>query len=68
MKLFWINLKHYSETCSNNHLSKTTTHLKRPMLSAESAQANSCTIVIVYDYHLSNATSDYFFITQMKKT
>ena len=28
-----INLKHYSQTCSNNHHCKTTTCLKRPMLS-----------------------------------
>ena len=32
-KLFWINLKHYSQSCSNDHLCKTTTHLRRPMLS-----------------------------------
>ena len=32
-----VNLKHYSETCSNDHLCKTT--------NAESAQANSCQIV-----------------------
>ena len=33
MKLFWINLRHYSQTCSNNHLCMTTTHLRQPMLS-----------------------------------
>ena len=32
-----INLKHYSETCSNDHICKTT--------NAESAQANSRQIV-----------------------
>ena len=32
-----INLKHYSETCSNDHLCKTT--------NAESPQANPCHIV-----------------------
>ena len=37
------------------------------MLSAESAQANSPTIITVYDDHLSNATSNYFFVSQMKK-
>ena len=31
-KLFWINLKHYSQTCSNDHLCKTTTCPRRPML------------------------------------
>ena len=31
-KLFWINLKHYSQSCSNDHLCKTTTRLRRPML------------------------------------
>ena len=48
-----INLKHCSQTCSNDHLCKTT--------NAESAQANSCPIVTVQDDHLSNTTSDYFF-------
>ena len=28
-KLFWIKLKHYSQTCSNDHLCKTTTRLRR---------------------------------------
>ena len=32
-KLFWINLKHYSQTCSNEHLCKKTTHLRWTMLS-----------------------------------
>ena len=32
-KLLWIKLKHYSQTCSNDHLSKTTTRLRRPILS-----------------------------------
>ena len=32
-KLFWINLKHYSQTCSNIQLCKTTTRLRWPMLS-----------------------------------
>ena len=32
-KLFWINLKHYSQTCSNEHLCKMTTRLRQPMLS-----------------------------------
>ena len=32
-KLFWINLEHYSQTCSNDHLCKTTIRLRRPMLS-----------------------------------
>ena len=35
--LFWVNLKHYSQTSSSNHLCKTTTSLRRPMLSVESA-------------------------------
>ena len=38
-KLFWINLKHYSQICSNDHLRKTT--------NSESAQANSRTVVTV---------------------
>ena len=35
-----VNLKHYSQTCSNEHLCKTT--------NAESAQANSCSIITIY--------------------
>ena len=35
-----INLKHYSQTCSNDHLRQTTT--------AESAEANSRSIVNIY--------------------
>ena len=31
-KLFWINLKYYNQTCSNDHLCKMTTHLRQPML------------------------------------
>ena len=66
-----INLKHYSETCSNDHLCKTT--------NAESAQANSHQTTSVKRPMLSppkqipvksllfNATSDHFFDSQMKK-
>ena len=32
MKLFWISLKYYSQTCSNYPLCKKTTHLRQPML------------------------------------
>ena len=32
-RLFWITLKHYSQTCPNDHLCKMTTHLRWPMLS-----------------------------------
>ena len=38
-KLFWINLKYYNQTCSNDHLCK--------MTNAESAQANSHAIFTV---------------------
>ena len=31
--LFWINLKHCGQTCSNDHLCKTSTRRRRPMLS-----------------------------------
>ena len=31
-KLFWINLKYYNKTCSDDQLCKTTTHLRQPML------------------------------------
>ena len=33
-KLFWINLNHYSQTCSNDHLCKITTCLWQTMLSS----------------------------------
>ena len=49
-----VNLKHHSQTCSNNHLCQTTT--------AESAQANTRQSL------LSNTTSNHFFDYQMKKT
>ena len=58
-KLFWINLKHYSQTFLNDHLCKTT--------NSESAQANSGIIVTVWDNHLSNATSDHFFCLPKEK-
>ena len=32
-KLFWINLKHYSQTCSNNYFCRMTTHLRQPIMS-----------------------------------
>ena len=54
-----INLKRYSQICSNHHPCK--------MTNAESAQANSCPIVIVQDDHLSNRTSNCFSDSQIKK-
>ena len=48
-----FNLKHYSQTCLNNLLCKTT--------NAESTQANPRTIVIAQDNRLSNVNSDHFF-------
>ena len=54
-----INLKGYSQTCSNDHLCKTN--------NADSAQANSCPILTVQDGHLSNADNDHFFDSQMEK-
>ena len=38
------------------------------MTNAESAQANSRPTVTVQDDHLSNATSDYIFLTPKWKT
>ena len=54
-----INLKHYNQTCSNDHLCKTT--------NAESAQANSHPIVTVQGNHPPNTTSNYFFCLQNGK-
>ena len=48
-----INLKQYIQTCSNDHLYKET--------NAESAQE------ILVQSLLSNATSDHFFDSQIKK-
>ena len=50
-----INWKRYSQTCSKDHLCTTT--------NAESAQTNSHPIVTVQDNHMSNATSNHFFLT-----
>ena len=52
------------QTCSNDHLyndhsSKTT--------NGEFTQANFRTIYTIQDDHLSNATSDHFLVTQMRK-
>ena len=38
------------------------------MTNAELTQANSHAIVTVQDDHLSNATSDHFFVSQMEKS
>ena len=54
-----INLKYYSQTCSNGHLCNTT--------NVKSAQANSRPVITVQDNHLSNATSDHFFKPKWKK-
>ena len=54
-----INLKHYSQTCSNHHLCK--------MTNAQSAQANTRSIVTVQDDQLSKATSNYFDSQTKKK-
>ena len=48
-----IDLKHYSQTCSNGHLCKAS--------NADSTQENSHRIVTVQDDNLSNAISDHFF-------
>ena len=58
-KLFWINLKHYSQIFSNDRLCKTT--------NSESTKAYSRAIVTVWDNHLSNATSDHFFLSPKEK-
>ena len=46
-------------TCSNGHL-----HL---IANVESVQDNSYIIITVEDRHLSNATSNHFFVPQMLK-
>ena len=52
-------------TCSNIHLYKDDHSSKTT--NAESAQANSGTIVTIEDDHLSNATSDHFFCLPNEK-
>ena len=54
-----LNLKHYSQTCSNNLLYKTT--------NTESTQANSCTIITVQGHCLSNMNSNHFFCLPNEK-
>ena len=66
MKLFWVNLNHYSQTCSNNHICKMTTGLKQPILSLPKQ--------IPVQYWLCKTTTclmqpvTTFFVYQMKKS
>ena len=53
-----INLKHYSQTCSNNYLFK--------MSNAESTQGNFCSIITMYKTCLMRPATT-FFDSQMKK-
>ena len=48
----------YSQTCSNDHLRKTTTCLRRPMPSPRKPIPIQ---LLLYDDLLSNATRDHFF-------
>ena len=64
-KLFWINLKHYSQTCSNDYLCKTTTCLRRPMLSLPKqipVQSLLCKTTTCLTRPVTT-----FFVFQMKK-
>ena len=64
-KLLWINLKHHSQTCWNEHLCKTTTRLRQPMLSPLKQ--------IPIQFLLCKTTTclmppgTIFFVSQMKK-
>ena len=49
---------------------QTAISIRRPLVktsNAESAQTNFYTVITVWDDHLSNATSDHFFVSQIKK-
>ena len=64
-KLFWINLKHYSQTSSNDHFCKTTTRLRRPMLSPPK-QIPLQSLLTKMTTCLTRPVTP-FFVSQMKK-
>ena len=63
-KLFWINLKHYSQTCSTDHLCKTNSRLRRPMLS----QPKQIPILLYKTTTCLTRPMTTFFFSQMKKS
>ena len=65
-KLVWPNgLNSYSQTCSNNHLYKTTTCLRRPMLSSPK-QISIQSLLYKTTTCLTRPTTT-FFVPQMKE-
>ena len=60
-----FNLKHYSQTCWNDHLHETTTRLKRPMLGPPKQIPVQLLPCKTTTYLTRPATT--FFVTQMKK-
>ena len=64
-KLFWIKLKHYSHTCSNDHLCKTTTHLRWPMLSP--LKQTPIPSLLYKTTSCLTRPGTTFFVSQMKK-
>ena len=68
MKLFQINLinlKHYSQTCSDEHLCKTTTCLRRPILSPP--QRILVQLLLYKTTTCLTRPATTFFVSQMKK-
>ena len=61
-----VNSIYYSQTCSNKHLYKMTTHLRRPMLSL-SKQIPIQLLLYKTTTCLTRPVSSFFFISQMKK-
>ena len=56
----------YSQTCSNDHLSKTTTRLRRPVLSPPK-QIPIQSLLYMTTTCLTRPATTFFFISQMKK-
>ena len=60
-----ISKKHYSQTCSNDHIYKMTTHLRQPMLSLPKQIPIQLLLYKMTTCLSQPATT--FFVSQMKK-
>ena len=65
-KLFWINSKYYSQTCSDDHLCKMTSCLRRPMLSPPKWIPIQSLLYKMTSCLMELATT--FFVSQMKNS
>ena len=65
MKLFWINLEHYGQTCSNDHPCKMTTCRRWPMQSSPKQIPVQLLLCKMITSLTQPATT--FIVSQMKK-